>query len=309
MRVFVTGASGFIGAAVVRQLLGRGHSVRILAVPDDPLRRLQDVRADIDVVEARMGQAELIRSSLSRSRPEACIHLAWYAEPGRYLHATENTACLTDTIALLHELIACGCRRVVMAGTCAEYDTNYGYLREDTPTKPTTLYAAAKVACYLMSREIAAQAQIALAWGRIFYPYGPREDSRRVIPAAIRALLQGRSFATTPGEQVRDYIHVEDLAEAFCLMAENGVHGVFNIASGKPVTIRQLLETIGILTGLSDLLQFGAIPYRDWDPPFICADNRRLREIGWQAKYTLREGLAQTIEWWRSAGEEEGSAS
>lgn len=280
----------------------------ILAVPDDSLQSLRDVQDSIAVARGWMSQLDVLRACLSDFRPEACIHLAWYAEPGRYLCASENVACLTDTVGLLGELIDSGCRQVVMAGTCAEYDTDYGYLRENTPTKPATLYAAAKTSCYLMSREIAARSRIGLAWGRIFYPYGPWEDVRRVVPATIRALLLGQPFPATEGKQVRDYMHVDDVATALCLLAEKGADGAFNIASGVPVAMRQVLEAIGALLGRGDLLQFGAVPCRDWDPPFICGDNQRLRQLGWEPRYTLSAGLADTVAWWRARAGEDTSA-
>jgi nucleoside-diphosphate-sugar epimerase len=272
----------------------------ILAMPGDPLRRLQEVRGKVSIATGMLRDSDVVRNALLDFRPEACIHLAWYAEPGRYLHAQENSACVGDSLALLSELIQSGCRQVVMAGTCAEYDTNQGYLREDTPVGPKTLYAAAKLSCYLMSREMAGQSKTGFAWGRIFYPYGPQEDERRVVPAAICSLLRGCPFPATGGEQVRDYIHVEDVALAFCLLAERGAQGVFNIASGTPVTVRQLLEAIGALTGRGDLLQFGVLPYRDWEPSFICGDNSRLRTLGWQPSSTLEQGLSETIQWWEA---------
>ena len=298
MRVFLTGASGFIGAHVMRLLLDRGHSVTALVMPGDPLWRLQDVAGRFAIVEGLLSDTEILRQALAEFQPEACIHLAWYAEPGKYLHSPENIPSLTASLTLLNELIQVGCRQVVMAGTCAEYDTELGYLREDTPTRPATLYAAAKLSCCLLGQQIAAQAKINFAWGRIFYPYGPQEDERRVVPAVIRALQKGKPFPATSGEQVRDYIHVEDVAAAFCALAEKQVNGVLNISSGVPVTIRQLLETIGNLMGRADLIQFGAQLYRAWEPPFICGDNRRLRELGWNPAYGLTQGLEQTIRWW-----------
>lgn len=298
MRVFLTGASGFIGAHVMRLLLDRGHSVTALVMPGDPLWRLQDVAGRFAIVEGLLSDVEILRQTLAEFQPEACIHLAWYAEPGKYLHSPENIPSLTASLVLLNELIQVGCRQVVMAGTCAEYDTDYGYLREDTSTRPVTIYAAAKLSCCLLGQQIAAQAKINFAWGRIFYPYGPQEDERRVVPAVIRALQKGKPFPATSGEQVRDYIHVEDVAAAFCALAEKQVNGVLNISSGVPVTIRQLLETIGNLMGRADLIQFGAQLYRAWEPPFICGDNRRLRELGWNPAYGLTQGLEQTIRWW-----------
>jgi len=305
MNVFVTGASGFIGAHVTRALLDRGHSVLALVVPGDSLWRLEGVADQVAVINGHLAEVSLLRPALKERQPEACIHLAWYAEPGKYLHSSENISSLENSIMLLNELIEIGCRQVVMAGTCAEYDTDYGYLREDTPTRPGTMYAAAKLSCCLLSQQIAAQANIGFAWGRIFYPYGPQEDERRVVPAAIRSLEKGSPFPATLGEQVRDYIHVEDAASAFCTLVETRSNGVFNISSGVPTSVRQLLGTIGELMGRPELIQFGAQPYRDWEPPFICGDNRRIRELGWRPRFDLLSGLVQTCQWW-SAGHETG---
>lgn len=299
MRIFVTGASGFIGAHVTRALLAGGHSVTALVVPGDSLWRLEEATGKFSVVTGRVADRDQLRHVFGEFRPEACIHLAWFAEPGEYLSSPENIPSLTDSLSLLEELIQAGCRQVVMAGTCAEYDTEKGFLREDTPTRPTTLYSATKLAACLIGQQLAAAAQMTFAWGRIFYPFGPQEDLRRLVPAAIRAWQQGRYFPATLGEQVRDYIFVTDVAAAFRVMLEKQASGVYNISSGVPVTICHLLETIAALMGRSDLTQFGALPYRDWEPPFICGDNTRLKQLGWRPEYTLSQGLSQTIEWWK----------
>lgn len=298
MKVFVTGASGFIGAHVTRALLAAGHAVTALVIPGDSLWRLKEETGRFSVVTGLIADKEALRRALNEFRPEACIHLAWFAEPGKYLTSPENIPSLTDSLSLLHELIQAGCRQVIIAGTCAEYDTDKGFLREDAPARPTTLYAATKLSACLIGQQLAAAAPINFAWGRIFYPYGPQEDRRRLVPAAIGALQQGRSFPATLGEQVRDYIYIEDLAAAFRVMLEKQASGVFNISSGLPVTIRHLLETIAVLMGRSDLIQFGALPYREWEPQFICGDNRRLTKLGWKPQYTLSQGLLKTIHWW-----------
>jgi nucleoside-diphosphate-sugar epimerase len=282
---------------VTKALLGKNHSVAVLAPPKDPLLRLQDIRSSFEVITGMLGDIDILQQALAEFQPEACIHLAWYAEPGQYLHSMENIQSLTASLALLNLLINVGCRQVVMAGTCAEYDTEFGYLSERTPARPASLYAAAKLSCCLLGQQIAVQAKINFAWGRVFHPYGPQEDERRLVPAAICALMRGNAFPATQGEQVRDYIHVEDVANAFCVLTEKQANGVFNISSGLPVSIRQLLMTIGNLMGCVDLIQFGAQPYRDWEPPFICGNNSRLKNLGWKQDYSLIKGLSETIHW------------
>lgn len=275
-----------------------------LAMPGDPLWRLRNEAGRLSLVTGMLNDADNLRSSLASFLPEACVHLAWYAEPGAYLHSPENINSLMASLTLLKELTHVECRSVVIAGTCAEYDTDFGLLREETVTRPKTLYAAAKLSCCLLGEQIAAQAQMAFAWARIFYPYGPQEDCRRLVPAAICALQRGRPFPSTPGEQIRDYIHVEDVAAAFCLLTERRATGVFNICSGEPVAVRDLLAMIGRLMGRESLVQIGAQPYRAWEPPFICGDNHRLRQLGWTPGHTLSEGLWRTIQWWVSQGPE-----
>jgi nucleoside-diphosphate-sugar epimerase len=295
MRVFVTGASGFIGAHVTKTLLQHDHQVAMLTIPGDRSTRLQPLHGTFETIVGTLEDTDVLEKCISAFQPEACIHLAWYAEPGKYLHSAQNIQSLMSSLSLFQILIKAGCRHIVAAGTCFEYDTNFGYLHEDTPTHPASLYAAAKLSCYLLGSQLAAQAKISFAWGRIFYPYGPQEDPRRLVPAAIKALTQGVSFPASPGDQVRDYIHVTDVASAFYTLMGKKADGVFNISTGSPVSIRQLLETLGLLMNRSDLINLGALPYRNWEPPFICGNNTRLKNLGWSPFYSLKDGLLETI--------------
>jgi UDP-glucose 4-epimerase len=145
----------------------------------------------------------------------------------------------------------------------------------------------------LIGQHMAAAAGINFAWGRLFYLYGEQEDSRRLVPALIQSLRQGKPFEATAGEQVRDYLYTADVATALVTLARQNAQGIYNIASGVPITMRHLMETIGDVVGDKDLIRFGAIPYRQWEPMFICGDNQKLKSLGWSPRYTLRQGLEQ----------------
>jgi nucleoside-diphosphate-sugar epimerase len=296
LKVFVTGASGFIGSHVTRALVARGHSVAILSPSSKAPWRLQGIFGKLKRKYGKLTDLKSLRKALADFRPDACIHLAWYAEPGEYLASPENLSSLKTSLDLFNELIRAGCKGIVAAGTCAEYAPSRRPLREESPTGPATLYAASKLSCLLAGRQLAGLGKIRFAWGRIFYPYGPQEDGRRLVPAALRALLAGKSFPATKGDQVRDYVHVEDVAAAFCRMAEKRADGVFNVASGEPVTIRRLLETLGRLTGRGDLIRFGAKPRASWEPPVLTGDNKKMKSLGWKPAYSLEKGLDQTVQ-------------
>lgn len=295
MKIFLTGASGFIGSHVARALLEHDHRVAALVMPDDPMPRLQNLCASLDIVRGSLGDAVSLEKYLDEFRPEACVHLAWYAEPGKYLDADENLQSLSESLALFKMLIAAGCRRIAAAGTCFEYDTDYGYLQENTPARPATLYAASKLSCFLTGSQMARRADVSFAWGRIFYPYGPMEDPRRLVSAAIASLQKDLPFAASAGGQIRDYIHVADVAFAFCALVEEVADGVFNISTGTPVTVRTVLETIELILNRPGLIRRGALPSRTWEPPFICGNNTRLKTLGWHPSFSLTDGLADTI--------------
>ena len=293
MRVFLTGAGGFIGRHTLHALATAGHEVLALE-RDRPVEG-----GPCEVLRGDLADLGSIRDILQRWRPEACIHLAWYVEPGVYLDSADNVAMLQQSLELLQVLLETGCRQVVTAGTCAEYDAEAGWLREGGPTRPETLYAACKLSLGEVGRQMALAAGVRLSHVRIFYPYGPGEDRRRMVPALALALLGGQAFPASHGLQVRDYIHVGDVAEGLRVLAEAGAEGIYNVASGAPVTVRGLMETVGEIAGGGHLIRFGEKPPRKWEPPFIGGAPSRLRALGWAPKRALHEGLAETVDWWR----------
>jgi UDP-glucuronate decarboxylase len=298
VRVLLTGASGFIGARIARQLVARGHDVTALSLPGDRLDRLTGVDARLAACDLQ--DATGLEDLVSQTRPEGCIHLAWYAVPGLYLRSEENLGSLEASIGILRHLLDTGCRSIVMAGSCAEYDTEASEnLREEGPTKPATLYAATKLAMCLIGEQLAHGRGARFAWGRIFYPYGPGEDPRRALPALIRSLLAGETFDATEGAQVRDYVHVDDVASGFITLLESGADGVYNLCSGAPYTMKQIMTAAGSALGAESRIRFGAVPYRGWEPKRICGDNAKLRALGWTPRYDLESGLRDAIAWWR----------
>lgn len=284
MRVLLTGATGFIGSHVARELLRRGHEVHCTIRPSSDRRRIRDVERDLRIHAAPMDAVPV--------EPDVAIHLAWYAVPGKYLEAPENLECLEASRRLLARLRC----RAVFAGTCFEFDTRRGRLSETSPTRPTTLYARTKDE---LRREVERRPDS--VWVRFFYQYGPWEDERRLVPSVIRNLLRGQPARVSPGEQRRDFLHVEDVARAVADVAESRLCGPVNIGSGQAPAVREIVTTLGRLAGRPELVELGAVPYYPGEPMLIVADNGKLRSTGWAPRYGLEEGLRHTLEWWREA--------
>ena len=295
MRVLVTGSSGFIGSVVVEELGRAGHEVVALDRGPAPARRRERWSAGTQEVQVDLDDDSDVRRCLTDGRPDAVIHLAWYADPADYLRSPANLGSLNTTLRFLAAAFAQGCRKVVVSGSCVEYAASDRLLDERDPTVPATLYGACKNAAGTVARILAEAASAELTWARVFHLHGPCEDPRRLIPWVAGELRSGRPVDLTDGTQVRDHLHVSDTAAGLTALLAPGASGVFNVCSGEPVSLRSVLETVGDLTGRRDLLRFGARPQRRGEVMFLAGSSGRLRSLGWAPRFGLRDGLEDAL--------------
>jgi nucleoside-diphosphate-sugar epimerase len=269
--------------------------------PEASTERLADCNSQVRLVRTDLRDAQAVHKLLREVRPECAIHLAWYANPGKYWTALENLDCVSMTISLAQSLAQNGCQRFVGVGSCAEYDWDYGFLSESrTPLKPKTLYGVCKNATRMLLEAFCERTSISFAWTRLFYLYGQAEEPRRLVPSVTLALLKGEVARCTEGSQLRDFLHVEDVAAAICAVAASDCQGALNIGSGEPVSVRTIVAIIGKTLDRSDRIAYGAIPGDPNDPPLLVADVHRLRdEIGWRPSFPLQEALPNTVRWWK----------
>jgi nucleoside-diphosphate-sugar epimerase len=286
-KVLVTGASGFIGRQALPLLVDAGFEVCAVS---------QESQVSADGVEWFHGDlldAPQRQSLFAAVQPTHVLHFAWIATPGVYWTSPLNEAWKEATLDLLRLSSTSGAR-FVGAGSCAEYDWSAGKCDETTSLNPSTPYGMAK------AETGKAVVEAGGAWGRIFHIYGPHEHPSRLVPSVIRSLLKGEEAKCTHGAQERDFLHVADVASAFVELLESDVRGAVNIASGNPVTIRSVVETIAHQLKGEDKVRFGAVEPPANDPPVLTAVTDRLkREVGWQPSIPLEEGIAGSIEYWR----------
>jgi len=334
-RVLVSGAGGFIGRWSVPALLRLGYEVHAVL----------SGKASRDVPEQLRGAkphfADLLDDSaideLTREvRPTHLLHFAWIAAPGVYWNSEENFRWLAASERLLRSFRAQGGSRVMMAGTCAEYDwsrvevcdelssplakTKAATLRGAGATRhdaaaaannavtatsdaaaAVTRYAACKITLQAILADFGREERLSTAWGRIFFQFGPHEHPDRLVPSVIRNLLLNREAPCSHGRQIRSFLHVADVGEAFAAVLDSELEGPVNIGSDERVSLADLGDRIGRQIGRPELLRLGARPAPPGEPSLLVPEIHRLRdEARWRPRFTLNEALGDTIAWWRS---------
>jgi nucleoside-diphosphate-sugar epimerase len=295
-RVLVTGAGGFIGRQTLVPLQAAGFEVHAasLAVPKDAPSGIHWYSHNL------LNDAE-VNELFSTARPAYLLHLAWYAEPGKFWNAPGNRQWVESGKKMVEAFCRNGGKRAVFAGTCAEYETGHGQCVENqTPLRPATLYGACKNELHQFTAAFAAQNDLSMSWGRVFHLYGPHEYPGRFVPAVIRSLLRGEEARCTEGMQMRDFMHVRDVAAAFVALLQSPVEGAVNIASGQTVQLADIARHIARHLGAEEFLKLGALPMPSGETPVLTASVERLnREVKWIPSIPLEQGLNESIAWWK----------
>ncbi|WJV68624.1 NAD(P)-dependent oxidoreductase [Pectobacteriaceae bacterium CE70] len=268
-RVLVTGSTGFVGRHIIGALQKYPVKVRAI-VRTGKAEKLSDFPCIDEIVETEnlFTEDESWWADAAQN-VDIVIHSAWYAEPGKYVNSVENINCLTGTLTMAKGCITAGVNRFVGLGSCAEYDTSFGFLSVNTPLKPTVIYTDAKASAYLTLSHWLPESGVEFVWCRLFYLFGDGEDKRRFIPYLHSKLAAGEKADLSSGNQIRDYLNVTDAGQMIVDAAMQGKTGAVNICSGIPVTIKQLAESIADEYNRRDLLNFGARPDNLIDPPCI----------------------------------------
>lgn len=296
-RVLLTGARGFIGSHCISLLVARGYDVHAVSRAPE-----LEQHSGAHWHRGNLLQRGAARQLIERVQPTHLLHLAWQVEPRAFWTSSENLAWVGATLELVRSFHEGGGHRAVLAGSCAEYAWTEAedYLDEErTPLLPTTLYGACKHATHVAAEAYARQGSLSMAWGRVFFLYGPGEARGRLVSSIIEALLSGQRAPCTTGEQLRDFLHVSDVAGAFVALLDSAGEGAFNIASGTATSVRSVVDTLASIIGRADLLDVGALRARANEPQRICGTTSRLRSVSdWEPQFDIVSGLRDTVARW-----------
>jgi dTDP-6-deoxy-L-talose 4-dehydrogenase (NAD+) len=268
-RVLITGATGFVGSQVLRHLAKHDANITVVVREEN-----QSTLANYPAVKTVITTQDLFEETAvwwaaALQGIDIVVHVAWYAEPGKYLQSSKNLDCLQGTLNMAKGAMQVGVRRFVGIGTCFEYDLSHGMLSVQTPLNPLTPYAGAKVAAYMALSQCLTAQFVEFVWCRLFYLYGEGEDERRLVPYIRAKLANGESAKLTGGNQIRDFLDVNEAGRMIVEAALSSVQGPINICSGIPTTVKQLAESISDEYGRRDLLLYNARPENLIDPACI----------------------------------------
>lgn len=293
-RLLITGASGFLGQHCLSTLIAQQRSdLEIHAVCRS---------AQLQQNHVQWHCADLLSSVdrellLERIQPTHLLHLAWVTTPGQFYQSEQNDLWLAASNSLAVQFAQHGGRRIVGIGSCAEYEFEDQPCREEeTPLRPNTRYGCAKRDCYIDWTGIAEMSNLSMAWGRLFFLYGPGASRLRIPGVIINHLLKQETVACSAGHQQRDFLYAPEAAEALVELTLSDVTGAVNIASGTPYVLKDLMIQTAQMMGDPELLELGKRPLSAHEPQQIVADISRLtNELGWTPKVDLTEGLNRTI--------------
>lgn len=289
MRVLLTGASGFLGRYVLDQLTQQETETIVVG-------RTRPADYAGDFISADLLRVDDYSAIVQPAKATHLLHLAWYAEHGKYWTSPLNLRWLEASVHLVEAFCVGGGQKVVVAGTCAEYDWSYGYCREDsTPLNPSTLYGTAKDATRRLVASICDQYRIPCAWGRIFLPFGTGEARGRLIPSLIEVFQGKRPPFGVYATAYRDLLHASDVADGFVTLLRSDASGPYNVCSGEPVRLGDVICELARLLNVDPQAVLSLSAERAGEPLLLVGDNVKLKLLGWQPALTLAEALGRTV--------------
>lgn len=283
MRVFLTGATGFLGSRVLS--LFEGHELLCLMRNSQHVSKISHARPLL----GELAQPHRWKAEVERFSPQWCVHLAWEGLPDYSLPRCR--ANLDASIRLIETLAGAGAERIVMAGSCWEYGSASGAVKEDQPVSDCGVFAATKHALRMVLESFARDRGIEYRWARIFFAYGPDQRAASLIPQCHAAYSLGRQPEIRHPGLTQDFIYVDDVAQGIAAITQTDAgSGVFNIGSGVPTTVGYVVNRVAKHFGAPPLFSSQQAESGFWADTF-----KTTTATSWKAQISIDDGITQTL--------------
>lgn len=286
-KVFLTGGTGLIGTQTIPFLQKAGFEIYALTLDENKSEN------GIKYVKGNLFDKIQIDNLLSEIRPEYMLHYAWLSTG--LFNDNSNFDFLTSSIDLLKSFAKYGGKRVVMAGTYAEYGYHNETLKETMPAEPINIYSQCKDFVHQIADAYCQNNNISFGWGRIFSAFGKERDPRRLTSDVINHLKDNQKVVIRSGSLIRDYIYTKDIAAAFVQFLESDVNGGVNICTGKDTSIHDYVMKIAQIMEKENLVVFNE--QKSPQQVRVVGDPTRLnKEVGFTPKYSIEQALKEILE-------------
>ncbi len=299
MNILITGASGFLGSAVVEQLIENNHDVTVLVRPDSDLTRLNQF-AKLRIIQYTSLASKELTDLLKEKMPSVFFHFGWKGITGENRNeAFQFSDNLPLTLSTIQLAANTGCVQWIGCGSQAEYGITNTESYETDVCNPLTAYGKAKLAAGIAALGMAEALGINAAWCRIFSLYGPGDHPSFFIPYLIQQFKRQAAPQVTSCEQQWDYLYKTDAASALIALAQKNATGVFNIGSGSTVSLREIVEKIKKLTKSNINIGYGVKSHYPYSPMFLKANINKIQLLtDWCPEISIEEGLQHTVNYY-----------
>lgn len=298
-KILITGANGFIGINLINKLNKHDKNIYTIIEPGTEIEKIKNIKHRFICVTDKQS----IKKYILQVSPDIIIHLAAYINNDM---SPENVKKSTGiNVGGTLNLLDCAASllkkpKFIFISTGEVYGAHSSPARETSKCKPLSVYSITKFSAEDLCRKYHDKFGLPVLIVRPSLVYGPHQKEKMFIPSLISSLLKGKSFDMTQGEQLRDFIYVEDFTDALSALVKKDKQGLFNISYGASVEIKKIAVMVKKIIKSKAVLNIGAIPYRKNEIWNYGLDNTKIKkEIMWKPKYKIEEGLKKTINWYR----------
>jgi len=301
-RALVIGASGFVGANLVRRLLQAGHETHLLVRRSYETWRLQEIAGAVRIHQANLEDRDGVFRSVADAKPDWLFHLAAYGAYSRQTGIEPMASTnLLGCAALLDAGVKIGIESFVHTGSSSEYGYKDHPAAEDELLQPNSDYAITKAAATHYCQHTARKFDVNAVTVRLYSIYGPYEDPNRLIPTLLVHGLRGALPPLVSPQVGRDFVYVDDAVNAILQVAAAPSiprGAVYNICSGVQSTLAEVVDIARRLLPIAAEPVWSSMPQRSWDTfQWVGSPARMAREIGWNSQTSLENGLRKTVTW------------